>query len=105
MTTLGSTDDWGVTNQWVMNTWVRHEIGLKFVQINVQSTIKPQRARDRADYLCDEAVEMFKRRTWDIQVSSADIVDSLIVNKESAIAVLDGGMGRENCVIRFDNSS
>lgn len=39
----------------------------------------------------------------DAQVSSADIVDSLVVNHEGAVDVFEGGMCSEDGVVWLDN--
>jgi hypothetical protein len=39
----------------------------------------------------------------DIQAATADVVDRLVVNKESAVGVLNGAVGREDGVIWLDN--
>ena len=36
---------------------------------------------------------------------SADVVDGLVVHHEGAVGVLEGGVGREDRVVRLDHSS
>ena len=48
---------------------------------------------------------MFEVRTWNVQVTTANIIDSFVVNQECAIRVLNGAVSRENCVIGFDYRS
>ena len=48
---------------------------------------------------------MLVARARDIQVAAADIVDGFIVNQESAVGVLDGAMGGQNRIVRFDDGS
>lgn len=105
VTALRRTDDRSVTDQWVMNSRVWNQVGLEFVQINVESTIEAQRACDAADNLGDQSVEMLERWTWDIQVTAADIVNSFIVDQECAVAVLDGAVGGKYSVVGLDHGS
>lgn len=103
--TLGSRDNRGVTDQRIMDTRVRHQIGLELVEIYVESTIEPQRRGDRTDDLSNQTVQVVVARTGDIQVASANIVNGLVINKEGTIRVLNGAVSRENSVIGLHNSS
>ena len=44
-------------------------------------------------------------RSFDVQVFPADVVDGLVVHHEGAVGVLEGGVGREDRVVRLDHSS
>jgi hypothetical protein len=46
---------------------------------------------------------VLERRSWDIEVSTADIVHSFVINQEGAVGVLDRGVGGENSVIWLDD--
>lgn len=86
-----------------MNSRVWNQVCLELVQIHIQSAIKPQRARDAGDNLRDQTVQMLKAWSWDIQVATADIIYSLIVNKERAVRVLNRRVCGQNSVIGLDN--
>lgn len=86
-----------------MDTRVWHQVGLEFVQIHVQGTIKSQAGRDGADDLSDESIQMLVVWTWDVEVALANVVDGLVVDKESAVGVLDGAVGGQYCVVRLNN--
>lgn len=58
-----------------MNSWVWDKIGLKFVQIDIQSTIESEGRSDTGDNLGDESIEMFVVWAWDIEVATANIID------------------------------
>ena len=77
-----------------MDSWVRNQIGLELVQINVQGTIESEGAGNRGDDLSDESVQMLERWSGNIEVTAADIVHSLVVNQESTITVLNCAVGR-----------
>ena len=42
-------------------------------------------------------------RSFDAQVFPADVVDGLVVHHEGAVGVLEGGVRREDCVVRLDH--
>ena len=49
--------------------------------------------------LCDQAIQILVIGSLDAQVSTADIVDRLIVNHEAAVGVLEGGVGCQDRVV------
>lgn len=60
MGALGSRDDRCVTDQWVMDTRIRNQVGLELVQIDVQSTIETEGRGDGADNLGDQSVQVLE---------------------------------------------
>lgn len=40
VTALRGTDDWCITDQWVMDSGIRNQVGLELIQIDVESTIE-----------------------------------------------------------------
>jgi hypothetical protein len=46
---------------------------------------------------------MFVVGTRNVQVATADIVDSLVVNEERAVGIFDGAVGREHGVVGLDH--
>lgn len=53
--------------------------------------------------MCDQTVQVLVVGTLKTQVSSADIVDSLIINHERAVRVLQGGVGSQDGVVWLDH--
>jgi hypothetical protein len=96
-------DDWSVGDQWEMDPWVWDQVSLELCQIDVQSTIEPQRGGDRRNDLSDQPVQVGVGWSFDVQVSSADIVDGFVIDHEGAIGVLQSGMGGEDGVVWLDN--
>ena len=76
-----------------MDSGVRHEIGLEFSDINVKSTIESQRSSERRDNLSNESVQVSVGRSLDIEVSSADIIKSFVVEHDGDISVLEKRVG------------
>merc|ERR550534_3345414 len=66
-------------------------------------TIETKGGGDRWDDLSDQSVEVGVSWSFDVQVTSADIVDSLVVDHESTVRVLQGGMGGEDGVVWLNN--
>ncbi len=77
-----------------MDTWVGHQVGLELVQVDVESTIKPERRSNGTDDLGDKAVQVLIVGTRDIQITLADVVNCLVIDQESAVRVLDGTVCR-----------
>ena len=53
--------------------------------------------------LSNQTVQVLVVGTLKTKVSSADVIDSLVVNHERTIRVLEGGVGGKNRVIWFNN--
>jgi hypothetical protein len=102
---LLSGDDWSVGDQWVVDTWVRNQVGLELVQVDVQGTIETEGGGDGADNLSDETVKVVVTWARDAKVLSADLEDGVVVDEEGTVGVLNGGVGRENSVVRLNNGS
>lgn len=98
-------DDGGIADERVVDTWVRDQVGLELVQIDVEGTIEAQAGGDGADDLGDQAVEVIVVGAGNIEVAAADIVDSFVVDEECAVGVLDGAVRGENSVVRLDDGS
>jgi hypothetical protein len=88
-----------ITDQWIVNlvqksarrgnpvsvlvathSRVGHEVCLELGEVHVQGSVEAQARSDGADYLGDEAVQVLKVGTWNVQVAAADIVDGFVVH-------------------------
>ena len=76
-----------------MDTWVWHQVSLELCQINIQSTIKTQRSGDGGHNLGDQAVQVGVCWTLNVKIPAADVVDSFIIHHESAVGMLQSGVG------------
>jgi len=101
---LVGTDDRSVRGQHKVDTWVWHQVGLEFGNINIQGTIESKGGSQGTDDLSDQTIQVGVGRLLDIELTSADIVQSLVVQAESNISVFQKGMGGEDRVVRLDNS-
>lgn len=86
-----------------MNAGVWDQVGLELVQIDIESTVETQGRCDGADNLGDQAIEVFVRGAGNVKVAAADVVDRLVVDKKSAIRVLNSAVSGQYSIIRFDN--
>lgn len=87
-----------------MNSGVRDEIGLELSDIDVEGTIESQGSGEGRDNLSNESVQVGVGGSLDIEVSSADIVDSFVVEHDGDVGVLEERVGGENGVVGFNNS-
>ncbi len=102
---LLSRDDWGIGGQREVDTWVGYQVGLELSQIDVEGTIESERSGDGRHDLTDQSVQVGVGRSLDVQVTTADIVDGLVVDHESAVGVLQGGVGGQDRVVWLDDGS
>jgi len=98
-------DDRGVRGQHEVDTRVRHQVGLELGKIDVQGTIEAQGGSQRGDDLGDQAVQVGVGRTLDIQVATAHVVQSLVIQAEGAVSVLQQRVGGQDVVVRLNDSS
>jgi hypothetical protein len=102
---LLSGDDGGIRGQHEMDSWVWDQVGLEFSDIDVEGTIESERGSQRGDDLSNESVQVGVSGSLDIELSSADIVDSFVVEHNSDISVLKEGVSGEDGVVRLNDGS
>lgn len=105
MLALGGRNNGGVADQWIVNTRIRNQVGLELVKIDVESTVKTQGRGDGADNLGDQTVEVVVGGTGDVQVATANVVDSFVIDEESAVRVLNGAVSGEDGIVRLNDGS
>ena len=88
-----------------MDSGIRHQIGLEFSDVHVQSTVESETGSQRGDDLSDESVEISVGGSLDVQLSSADIIDGLVVQHHSDIGVFQQRVSGEDGVVRLNDSS
>ena len=79
-----------------MNSRIWNQIGLELGQINIESSIKAQRGSDGRDDLSNNTIEIRVGGSFNIQIPSADVINGLIVDHESAIRMLQSCMGSQD---------
>ena len=103
MRTLLSRNNRRITDKRIMDTRIRHQVRLEFVEIHIQRAIKTQTGSDRADNLRNQTIQMLMVRTRDIQATLANVVHSLVIDQERAIRVLDRAVRGQDRVVGFDD--
>ena len=83
--------------------YVRHQVGLEFVQVDVQATVETEGRGDAGNDLGDQPVQVGETGGGNTELLLADLEDGLIVDHERAVRVLEGGMGGQDRVVRLDN--
>ena len=96
-------DDRSVVDEREVDARVGNQIGLELRQIDVEGTVEAKGGGDGADALGDDTVEVGVRRPFDVEVSTADVVDRLVVDHEADVGVLQRAVGRQDGVVRLDD--
>ena len=86
-----------------MDSWVWHQVGLELGDIDVQSTIESEGSGQGGDNLGNESVQVGVGWSLNVEVSSADIVDSLVIKDDSDISVLKKGVSGQDRVVWLNN--
>jgi hypothetical protein len=86
-----------------MDSGVGDEVSLEFGDINVEGTIESEGGGEGRDNLGNESVQVGVGGSLDIEVSSADIVDGLVIEHDGDIGVLKEGVSGEDGVVRLDD--
>jgi len=84
-----------------VDTWVRDQVGLELSDIDVKGTIETKRCGQRRDDLSNQSVQVGVGRTFDIKGTTADVVDSFVIEHDSDISVLQKRVGGKNRVVRL----
>ena len=105
MVSLVSRDQWSVRSQWEMNSWIWDQVGLELIEINIESSIETEGSGDGRHNLRDDAVQVGVTWTVNAEVSAADIIDSLVVDHERTVGVLEGGVSRQYRVVWLNDGS
>ena len=103
MRALLGRNDRGVADQRVVDTRIRNQIGLELIKIHVERTVESQTRCDGADNLGNQTVEMLVVRAGNVQIATADIVHGLVVDKESAVGVLDCAVGGKDSIVGLND--
>jgi len=98
-------DDGSIRGKHEMDSGVRHQVGLELSDIDVEGTIESEGSSQRGDNLGNESVQVGVGGSLNIEVSSADIVDGLVVEHDGDISVLEERVGGEDGVVRLNDGS
>merc|ERR1719272_1161006 len=96
-------DDRCVAGKHEVDAWVWHQVGLKFGNVDIECAIEAQGGCEGRDDLRQETVQVCVCGPLDVQVSSADVIERLVVVHDRHIGVLQQGVNTENRVVGFDD--
>lgn len=96
-------DDWGIGRKHEMDSWVWDQVGLELSDIDVKGTIESEGGSERGDNLSDESVQVGVGWSLNVEVSSADIVNGLVIDHDGDISVLEEGVSGEDGVVWLNN--
>jgi len=88
-----------------MDSGVGDQIGLEFSDVDVEGTIESEGSSQRGDDLGNESVQVGVSGSFDVQLSSADIVDGFVVQHAGNISVFQQGVGGQDGVVGFNDGS
>ena len=86
-----------------MDSGIWHQVGLEFSNVDVEGSIESEGSGQRGDDLSDESVQVGVGGSLDVQVSSADIVDGLVVEHDGDIGVFEERVGGKHGVVWFND--
>lgn len=102
---LGGGNDGGIGDKREVNARVGDQIGLELVQIDVEGTIEAEGGGDGRDNLSNQPVEIVVARTFNAQVTIADVIDGLVIDHEGTIRVFQRGVGGQDGVVGLNDGS
>jgi len=88
-----------------VDTRIRDQVGLELGYIDVQGTIEAQGSSQRGNALSNQTIEVSVGRTLDVEVTTADVIQSLVVHLASDISVLQEGVNTEDTVVWLNDCS
>ena len=86
-----------------MDSWVWDQVSLELGDIDVKGTIESEGSGQRGDNLGNKSVKVGVGWSLDIEVSSADIIDGLVIKDDGDIGVLKKGVSGEDGVVWLNN--
>merc|ERR1711899_682908 len=96
--------DGSVGDQREVDPGVGHQDPLPSGKVHVESSIKPQGGGDGGHDLTDQTVQVGVRWTVNVEIATTDVIDSLVINHEGTVRVLQGGMGGQNGIVWLHHS-
>jgi len=86
-----------------MDSGIGDQVGLEFSDIDIEGTVESEGGGEGRDNLGDKSVKVGVGGSFDVQISSADIVDSFVVEHDSDVGVFQEGVGGEDGVVGFND--
>jgi len=96
-------DNWGVWWQHEMDSRIWHQVGLEFSDIYVQGSIESEGGSQRWNDLGDKSVQVGVGWSFNVEISSADIIDGFVIQHNGNISVFQEGVSWEHWVVWFND--
>lgn len=64
----------------------------------------PERSGNGGNNLADESIQVCVCRAFNVQVTSANVIDSFIINHKSTVRMFQSCMSGQNRIVRFYHS-
>jgi len=87
-----------------MDAGIGHQVGLELRDIDVQGTIEAERSSEGRYDLGNQSVKVGVGGSLDIKVAAAHVVQSLVIQAESAVGVLQERVRRQHVVVGLNDS-
>jgi len=98
-------NDWCIWWKHKVNSWIWDQVGLEFSYINVKSTIESKWSSQWWNDLSNKSVQVGVCWSFDIKVSSANIINGFVIEDNSDISVLKKRVSWKNWIVWLNNSS
>ena len=83
-----SRDDRSIGGKHKVNTRVGDEVGLEFGNIDIEGSVESEGGGEGGNDLSDESVKVGVGGSFDVELSSADVVDGFVIEHNGNIGVL-----------------
>jgi hypothetical protein len=88
-----------------MDSGIGDQVSLEFSDIDVEGTIESEGSSQGGDDLSNKSIKVGVSRSFDIELSSADIVDSFVIKHNSNISMFKEGVSGQDGVVGFNDGS
>jgi len=86
-----------------VDTWVWHQVGLELSDIDVEGTIESEGGGQGGDDLSDQPVEVGVGGALNVEVTTADVIHSLVVEHDGDVGVLEERVSGQDGVVWLNN--
>jgi len=86
-----------------MDSWVGDKVGLELSDIDVEGTVESEGGSEGGDDLGDESVEVGVGGALNVEVTSADVINSLVVEHDGDVGVLEERVSGQDGVVWLNN--
>jgi len=101
---LLSRDDGGIRGEGEVDTRVGDQVGLELGDVHIEGTVEAERGSEGRGDLGNKPVEVGVGGPLNVEGAAADVIESLVVDEEVHIAVLEEGVGGEDGVVGLNNA-